>query len=65
MVIFFFNFENTKASALEFVTVQTLVRTKKLLFIYFWNFFWNKTGFFRAALFLNVNVLHKGLLLQD
>ena len=30
--------------------------------VIFFNFFWNRTGFFSAS---NVNVQHKGLLLQD
>ena len=38
-------FENTKASALK----SCIINLKKKKFEFFLNFFWNKTGFFRAA----------------
>ena len=52
-------FENAIASALK----SCIINLKRKLFILI--FFWNKTGFLGLRRFSNLDVLHKGLLLQD
>ena len=57
---FFFFFENTTAS-----TLKSCIIFFKSCFFDIFLLFCNKTGFIGLHTFSNMNVLHKGLLLQD